>query len=217
MSSMSDFDAPTKPAWVGAIVPVVMVLGAAGLYWIMTSGNGDDGNGSGPYPSPPAKGKLVEGRTYYLFASEIELYSTNFENESWDLGDGGPDIFYRLLWQGIEVFESKTRADSLIADWSGLEVELDWLDLLGKNLSPDEVIKGARVRADSKGSVLIKVEDNDVADNDEAGSVEIFLKDLRVGANGFEYKKASDSAIRRITLRVLPVDSSLQDLIAIMR
>ena len=131
MSNMSDFDAPTKPAWVGAIVPVVMVLGAAGLYWIMTSGNGDDGNGLGPHPPPPAKSKLVEGRTYYLFASEIELYSTNLENKSWDLGNDGPDIIYRVLWQGNNVFESEVKGDSLIADWSGLGVELEWGDLLG--------------------------------------------------------------------------------------
>ena len=217
MSSMSDFDAPTKPAWVGAMVPVLMVLGAAGLFWFLTSGEDDNGNGLGPRPSRPLKGKLVEGQTYYLFASEIELYPKNIENKNWDLRDDGPDIIYRLLWQGNEVFESKVRPNSLIADWSGLEVELEWSDLLGKNLSPDEVIKGARVRSDSKGSVLIEVEDKDVADNDEAGSVEIFFKSLLVGVNEFDFPKTPESAIRRITLRALPVDSSLQDLVNIMR
>ena len=214
---MSDFDSPTKPPWVGAIVPVLMVLAAAGLYWVLTSGSGEDGNGTGSSGSTPKTGKLVTGNTYYLFASEIELFPTNSENEKWDLGDDGPDIIYRILWQGNEVFKSKDKPDSLIADWSGLGVDLEWTDLLGKNLSPDEVIQGARIRADPKGRVSLEVEDNDVADNDAAGTVEIAMKDLKVGANTFEYKKSSLSAIRRITIRALPVDSSLQDLVNIMR
>ena len=59
--------------------------------------------------------------------------------------------------------------------------------------------------------------DSDVADNDEAGSVEIAFEDLHVGTNEFKYEKTSDSAIRRVVLRVLPVDSSLQDLVNLMK
>jgi paraquat-inducible protein A len=59
--------------------------------------------------------------------------------------------------------------------------------------------------------------DGDVADDDEAGSVEILFKDLRVGTNEFKYEKTSDSAIRRVVLKALPVDSSLQDLVNLMK
>ncbi|MBT3567988.1 MAG: hypothetical protein HN494_04000, partial [Opitutae bacterium] len=144
MSSMSDFDAPKKPAWVGALVPVLLVLASAGLYWFFSAKG--EGGGDGPPVDGSAQSlgtKLVNGKTYYLFASLIELYPKNLEGENWDLGDGGPDIRYRVLWQGIEVFKSKVKDDSLIADWSGLGVELEWSDLLGKKFSPDEVIKGA--------------------------------------------------------------------------
>ncbi len=34
---MSDFDAPKKPAWVGALVPVLLVLASAGLYWFLSA------------------------------------------------------------------------------------------------------------------------------------------------------------------------------------
>jgi hypothetical protein len=218
MSSMSDFDAPKKPAWVGALVPVLLVLASAGLYWFL-SARGEGGGGDPPVDgSAQSLGtKLVNGKTYYLFASLMELYPKNLEGENWDLGDGGPDIRYRVLWQGNEVFKSKVKDDSLIADWSGLGVELEWSDLLGKKFSPDEVIKGARVRSADDQYVAIEVVDSDVADNDEAGSVEILFKDLRLGTNEFKYEKTSDSAIRRVVLRVLPVDSSLQDLVNLMK
>lgn len=218
MTSMSDFDAPKKPAWVGALVPVLLVLASAGLYWFL-SARGEGGGGDPPVDgSAQSLGtKLVNGKTYYLFASLMELYPKNLENENWDLGDGGPDIRYRVLWQGNEVFKSKVKDDSLIADWSGLGVELEWSDLLGKKFSPDEVIKGARVRSTDDQYVAIEVVDSDVADNDEAGRVEILFKDLRLGTNEFKYEKTSGSAIRRVVLRVLPVDSSLQDLVNLMK
>ena len=218
MSSMSDFDAPKKPAWVGALVPVFLVLASAGLYWFFSPRG--EGGGDGPLVDGSAQSlgtKLVNGKTYYLFASLIELYPKNLEGENWDLGDGGPDIRYRVLWQGNEVFKSKVKDDSLIADWSGLGVELEWSDLLGKKFSPDEIIKGARVRSTDDQHVAVEVVDGDVADDDEAGRVEILFKDLRLGTNEFKYEKTSDSAIRRVVLRVLPVDSSLQDLVNLMK
>ena len=218
MSSMSDFDAPKKPAWVGALVPVLLVLASAGLYWFFSAKG--EGGGDGPPVDGSAQSlgtKLVNGKTYYLFASLIELYPKNLEGENWDLGDGGPDIRYRVLWQGIEVFKSKVKDDSLIADWSGLGVELEWSDLLGKKFSPDEIIKGARVRSTDDQHVAVEVVDGDVADDDEAGSVEILFKDLRVGTNEFKYEKTPDSAIRRVVLKALPVDSSLQDLVNLMK
>ena len=215
---MSDFDAPKKPAWVGALVPVLLVLASAGIYWFF-SARGEGGGDDPPvdYSAQSLGTNLVNGKTYYLFASLIELYPKNLEGENWDLGDGGPDIRYRVLWQGNEVFKSKVKDDSLIADWSGLGVELEWSDLLGKKFSPDEIIKGARVRSTGDQYVAIEVVDSDVADNDEAGSVEVLFKDLRLGTNEFKYEKTSESAIRRVVLKALPVDSSLQDLVNLMK
>jgi len=197
---------------------VLLVLASAGLYWFFSAKG--EGGGDGPPVDGSAQSlgtKLVNGKTYYLFASLIELYPKNLEGENWDLGDGGPDIRYRVLWQGNEVFKSKVKDDSLIADWSGLGVELEWSDLLGKKFSPDEIIKGARVRSTDDQHVAVEVVDGDVADDDEAGSVEILFKDLRVGTNEFKYEKTPDSAIRRVVLKALPVDSSLQDLVNLMK
>ncbi|MFP6901032.1 MAG: hypothetical protein VCA36_08815, partial [Opitutales bacterium] len=174
MTGSTDFDAPTKPAWVGVLVPVLLVLGSAGFFWWYSEQKNTETNGEEPHSPPVAtSGKLVEGQTYYLFASEIELYPTDLEGKPWDGGDNGPDIAYRMLWQGNEVFSSDTKDDSLIADWSGLGLELKWSDLLGKKISPDSAIKAARVRMEEGGRILIEVEDVDLTDDDEAGQYEI--------------------------------------------
>ena len=196
MTESTDFDAPTKPAWIGAMVPVFLVLAAAGLFWWTSVERETEENGEQPFsPALASSGKLVDGQTYYLFASEIELYPADPEGDGWDGGSDGPDIRYRVLWQNNEVFESDVVDDSLIGHWSGLAVKLKWGDLLGKTFSPEKSIRAALVGAEKGGKVIIEVEDVDVTDDDEAGSVTISLDDLLVGKKEFTFPKSSDNAV----------------------
>jgi hypothetical protein len=218
MTDLSDFDAPKRP-WLGLLIPALVVLAFAGFYWFISS------NGGSPYLDSPSiqttdgttRQGLVKGETYYLFASEIELYPTNLENDPWDGGENGPDIRYRILWQGNKVFESEEKDDALIADWSGLSLDLEWGDLMGKTISPDEAIKAARIRYEKGGVVEIVVEDDDLTDDDDAGRAEIELDDLMIGKNEIKLKKTSINAVRRINLRALPHGSSLKDLVELMK
>jgi len=217
MTDISDFDAPKPPAWFGAAIPLLLVLLASGLYWFITTdkenGESEDSSNS----KIKLSGRLSPGQTYYIFASEIEVYPTNSESESWDRGKKGPDIRYRLLWKGNAVFESITKDDSLIADWSGLSIELNWKDLLGKSVSSDDAIKAGRIRFEEGEKIEIAVEDVDVASDDDVGRHEIEMDSLSIGKNEFKLKKTGISAIRRITLRVLPVGSNIEDLANIMK
>lgn len=218
MTDLSDFDAPKRP-WLGLLIPALVVLAFAGFYWFISS-NGDSagqGNPAIQATDGTTRQGLVKGQTYYLFASEIELYPTNLENDPWDGGENGPDIRYRILWQGNKVFESEEKDDALIADWSGLSLDLEWGDLMGKTISPDEAIKAARIRYEKGGVVEIVVEDDDLTDDDDAGRAEIELDDLMIGKNEIKLKKTSINAVRRINLRALPHGSSLKDLVELMK
>ena len=115
------------------------------------------------------------------------------------------------------MFESEEKDDTLIADWSGLSIDLEWSDLMGKTISPDEAIKAARVRYEKGGVVEIVVEDDDVTDDDDAGRAEINLDDLMIGRNEIKLKKTSINAVRRINLRALPHGSSIKDLVELMK
>ena len=59
-------------------------------------------------------------------------------------------------------------------------------------------------------------EDVDVAADDKVGRHEIKLDELSIGKNQIKLNKSTDNAVRRITLRVLPVGSSIRDLANIM-
>jgi hypothetical protein len=217
MKSISDFDAPKLPPWLGSLIPFVIVFMVAGLYWFLNSGNEGEQNPRNTSDQIKLRGKLTPGQTYYIFASEIEVYPTNLKNESWDRGEKGPDIRYRLLWKGNAVFESNTKDDSLIADWSGLSVELNWKDLLGKSVSSDDAIKAGRIRFEEMEKIEIAVEDVDVTSDDDVGRHEIGMEELSIGKNEIKLKKTATSAIRKITLRVLPVGSNIEDLANIMK
>ena len=218
MTDLSDFDAPKRP-WLSLLIPILVVFGFAGFYWIISSNSNSGANGHPPFQASNGVTRtgLVKGQTYYLFASEIELYPTNLKNDPWDGGENGPDIRYRIIWQGNKVFESEEKDDALIADWSGLSIDLEWSDLMGKTISPDEAIKAARVRYEKGGVVEIVVEDDDLTDDDDAGRAEIELDDLMVGKNEIKLKKTSINAVRRINLRALPHGSSLKDLVELMK
>lgn len=217
MKSISDFDAPKLPAWLGTLIPFLIVFLVAGLYWFFDSEKEEQSGKENSNDQIKLTGKLSPGKTYYIFASEIEVFPTNLENEAWDRGEKGPDIRYRLLWKGNAVFESITKEDSLIADWSGLSIELNWKDLLGKSVSSDDAIKAGRIRFQEMEKIEIAVEDVDVASDDDVGRYEIEMNKLSIGKNEFKLKKTATSAIRKVTLRVLPMGSSIEDLANIMK
>lgn len=216
MSNLSDFDAPKKP-WLTACIPVLVILLAAGVYWAISAFDGKSGNGLQNGTKESTGDRLREGNNYYLYLSEIELYPTNEDSKGWDRGDGGPDIAYSIKWQGNEIFESSAKDDTLLANWSGLQIDLKWSDLLHKTISPNEAIKAARVRYQKNASITAFVIDKDVAKDDDAGNILIELSTLRIGRNEKKLKKEGKNCVRRIVITVLPIDSTMGDLANFMK
>lgn len=215
MSNITDSDSPRRP-WLHLAIPILIVASFA-LFFALPD-NSDQGEGNQSQSKKVDEGAdLIEGTTYYVFASEIELESTNPEGDPWDAGENGPDIKYRILWKGNQVFQSEEKDDSLIADWSGLSLDFDWSDLGGKTISTDEAIKAARIRNEKGGVFEVVIEDEDAVDDDLAGRIEIKLDELKVGLNKRKLSKSSTNAVRRINIQVLPQGASLKDLVELMR
>jgi hypothetical protein len=194
-----------------------VILLAAGAYWAFTSGETNGNNGI-EHGIPANTGdRLIPGKSYYLYASEIELYPSNQEGKSWDRGEDGPDIKYQIKWLGNEIFESTVKEDSLLGNWSGLQIDLKWSDLMGKTISPNEAIQAARIRYEIKSSIEIVIKDSDLAKDDLAGNIEIDLKSLRVGKNSRQFPKDGGNSVRNLILTLLPIDSTIDDLAQFMR
>ena len=215
MSNITDSDSPKKP-WLHLAIPILIVACFA-LFFALPD-NSDQGDGNQSQGNEVDEGSsLTEGATYYIFASEIELESTNAKGDPWDAGENGPDIKYRILWKGNQVFQSEEKDDSLIADWSGLSIDFDLSDLGGKTISTDEAIRAARIRNEKEGVIELVIEDEDAVDDDLAGRVEIKLDELKVGSNKRKLSKTPKNAVKRINIQVLPQGASLKDLVELMR
>jgi hypothetical protein len=109
------------------------------------------------------------------------------------------------------------KEDSLLGNWSGLQIDLKWSDLLGKTISPNEAIQAARIRYETKSSIEIVIKDSDLAKDDLAGKIEIDLKSLRVGKNSREFSKDAGNSVRSLILTLLPIDSTIEDLAQFMK
>jgi hypothetical protein len=119
---------------------------------------------------------VAEGTHYYVLLSLVEVEPRNGEND-WDAGSP-PDLYYRIRWQGQEVFRSTAKEDTLVAKWSNVAVDLG--DVVS-TVSLDDSIKAARITA-RKGSVLeLAVFDEDVMGDDPVGSWTVPVDALRVG------------------------------------
>ena len=162
------------------------------------------------------RGVTVDGHTYYVFVSEIEVYlTTQMETHGFSQNVQTSNT----VLCGRKPSLSKRKDDSLIADWSGLSLDFDWSDLEGKTISTDEVIKAARIRNEKEGVIelVVEDEDEDAVDDDMVGRIEIKLDELKVGLNKRKLSKTQTNAIKRIYIQVLPQGASLKELVDLMR
>ena len=207
---MTSEDTPPKPetasSWTSFLVPLLVVTSVA-FAWLYLTGKGspvDDRNSAGD--------GLKTDSVYYVFISEIELYSTNPEGDPWDSGDA-PDIRYRLAWQDVTIHESEKKENNLIGEWSGVRE-----GALDKLLGEDKLNSG-KLRAAKEGVLRIEVEDVDaLTPNDPAGTVELEIMSLQEGVNDLRYdEKTEDNAIKRLLIRLVSKDQPMEDIVRKMR
>ena len=129
--------------------------------------------------------RVTMGALYYVFAQTIEMAPLGLEGEGWDIDDSAPDVNYQLAWQGQTVFQSTEKTDTLIARWSGMQIGLEDAFALLKQgkADPGEIIDAALMRAKQGESFDLKVFDDDLTGDEDAGTLTIQWRDLAPGLN----------------------------------
>jgi hypothetical protein len=166
-------------------------------------GNGGDGR--------PTAGTLVSGQEYLIYLRSVEIQPLNAQGKSWDTGNNAPDVFYRVIWQNNQIYESETMQDSLIADWIPLGLSLKD-SLLKGQVSVDQAIKIPKVKFDANKStadeVIFTVLDKDlVSGNDHIEDLSLLLSKLHVGDNVFDFNLQPGHGLIKAVVRV--IDNSL--------
>jgi len=146
-------------------------------------------------PEPPPDPQVEDEVHYYVLLDLVEV-----EPGDWDADDSSPDLFYRIRWQGQEVFRSATKEDTLVAKWSNAAVGLG--DVV-RAVSIDDSIKAARITA-RKGDVIeFAVYDEDLAVDDPVGSWSVPVEALHVGDQVF---RRPGGRVVLAQCRVLPIE-----------
>jgi hypothetical protein len=195
-------------AWLFGLLPVLIVAGiVAGFYRYGPDSPTPPPPGSArPADPPPDPATVREGRDYYVFVKKIELYPQRPDGRDWDgLGDSAPDIRYRLVWQGLPVYTSPARDDTLIGVWDPINLDTrQALPLLGEGKIElaSTLNQGAIVNVTPGSTLTLNVWDQDTAGfgSDAAGQVVFTLTDLLEGDNTFTFPAGATNAIKRVVL-----------------
>ncbi len=173
--------------WIALGSLLVVAAAGAGVFYL--------GRERAPAPGAPPLPRVAEERHYYVLLTLVEV-----EPGKWDAGGSPPDLFYRIRWQGHDVFESATKKDTLLAKWSNAAVAPG--DLVN-GVSLDDSIKAARITARAGDAIEFLVFDSDVGFDDPVGSWTVAVGDLEVGDQAWS---RPGGKVVAAGCRVLPID-----------
>ena len=196
-----------------ALLTLVVVAGiaAAGWWRIEQQAPSPPGPVVPPAVSTSTQPTLVHSdRDYYIHVKLIELSETNPDGDSWELRSASaPDPYFRLFWNRTFVYESPVRNDRLIAEWDLLR--LDVRDaLLRGDVEVASAISAPLIRVREGGILRLEVYDKDATFDDEAGTFDLPIENLREGINTLT---PQGPGVERIVIDVIPRDMPLPDLL----
>lgn len=174
-------------AWLALSSLLVVAAAGAGVYYLSRE--------PAPAPGAPSLPRVADERHYYVLLTLVEV-----EPAKWDADGSPPDLFYRVRWQGHDVFRSATKKDTLLAKWSNASV--DALDIV-KSVSIDDSIKAARITARAGDRIEFAVYDKDLGFDDAVGSWTVAVDALEVGDRAW---RRPGGRVVSAECRVLPID-----------
>ncbi len=159
------------------VLPILLAFAGASLAYVFNEKNSIK-------VSKETQPGLELGKDYYIQISLVELASKPEGKSTWDKLGSAPDIYVEIKWRENIIFKSSVKSDTLIGVWSQTELDLQSLAMGDTTISPDDLIKGARVSAVEGESIALQVYDYDpLGANDLAGSVELVFSSLNIGKN----------------------------------
>lgn len=193
-----------------ALLTLVIVAGIAAAGWWRLQPQDRPVRGRSPSYASTQPMLVQPDRDYYVHIKLIELNPTTSDDGSWEVRSASaPDIYFKLSWNGVLVFESAVRDDRLIAEWDLLSLDLKDAILSGE-VEVASALNAPLIRAQSGGMLALEIFDEDASFDDEAGQFDIPIENLRVGINTLT---PQEEGVARVVLDMVPRDMPLPDLL----
>lgn len=194
-----------------ALLTLVVVAGIAAAGWWRLEQQPDRPRPGRSTRYASTQPTLVQpDRDYYVHVKLIELGATNRDGGSWEVRSASaPDPYFKLFWNGTFVYESPVRDDRLIAEWDLLRLDLKDAILSGE-VEVASAVSAPLISVREGGILRLEIYDEDASFDDEAGSFDLPIENLRQGVNTLT---PDDGGIVRIIIDVVPRDMPLPDLL----
>ena len=206
--------------WSLATLAVVGVVVGIGLYQLRdrdpaaggVESAGLLGKAGGNPSQPPVPAMVADGHDYYVFVRLVEMNEKRGNGKTWDsVDDSAPDPYFILFWKGVQVFESSTRSDQLIAQWDLFRVDVKDIIATGGQIDIAQSLNAPLVRAEAGTGVRLEVWDDDPVGDDEGVKIELKFDDLKLGENVIT--PPQPAGVRRVIVQLIDRTTPLADLI----
>lgn len=143
---------------------------------------------------------LMEGKTYAIWAKELEVDPKRSDGRSWDFDGSAPDLAVAIGWQGHELLRTTVADNSVLATWDPVALKVS--TLLKGEISRSEAQRMAKFRVQKGMEIVLGVYDHDLVDAEPIASTRLKVDQLVFGLN----QLASGKGVRRLILAVEEVD-----------
>ena len=201
--------------WLWALTLIAVVGGAAVAGYVLTRSEGLTPEQAAEIVANAAPETVPLGNDYYVYVKLIEMRPTRDDGTPWDRFSGtAPDPFYRMSWQGVQVFESPERDDAFIAGWDLLSVDLKDVVLKQEGeVDIESIVNAPTIRIEQGTTVTVEVIDDDTVDNTEAGTVKLELDQFRLGTNALAFTPEEQPNLSRMVVGIVDRNISLPELL----
>ena len=205
----------------GWIYPLLIVAVVGFVFWITPQKKpGTKLLNNGEEKSTQANPTVKPQHTYLVFPDLIELTAKNLEGDEWDIFGSGPDITYAIYLNDSEIFTAPSKGkNNTVNEWGGVSQNLS---LFNTSVSVEGIIKAALISINDGDTLTVKVWDDDIAANDEAGEFTLKTAELKLGQTewwrygdtwneGRDAKRPDASrGLKRLRLRVIDSDKKAE-------
>ncbi len=209
--------------WLWGLTLLLVVGGSAigGYIWLEHRGGGShtqaDVPGADAIPLEPQTLKL--NRDYYVQVKLAELRPTRADGKPWDWWDNSaPDVYWRMKWQDVVVFESVVRDDDFVARWDLIGTDIRNLVTgvvtgTAAEMDIESLINAQTIYVEADTTITVEIWEKDLLRDQLVATLPFKLAEQRVGTTRFRFSEAEQPELARLELTIIDCATPLPELL----
>ncbi|MEM8781493.1 MAG: hypothetical protein AAGE65_01435 [Planctomycetota bacterium] len=220
---------PTTPTgsglpWLWGLTLLLVVGGSAigGYAWLEQRGGLDPPAAANPEAddvsawAPPT---VQPDRDYYVHVRLAELRATRADGDPWDWWDeSAPDVYVRMKWQGVLVYESLVRDDDFVARWDLLgadvrDVVTGVVTGTAAEMDLESLINAQPVHVRPDTAITVEVWESDRLNDQLVATIPLELPQMNQGVTRLRFSEDEQPELARLEVTIIDCATPLPELL----